>query len=165
MEVSFVSLLSCNQLGWRDEQWGGGHITPTLPTLRIPSSLWRVLHPCLLFVSCPKWVIILYITLQCRHTETPGVRLVSICNRSPSFWYTTPQFRIPCTKYNVTSSVKFFTKFKTYKQIRRKVLIFSSLNVVLGRHTASASRLYMLTSVDTPPSQTWHTHVFNFLSV
>ena len=33
MEVSFVSLLSCNQLGLWDEQWGAGHPTPTPPTL------------------------------------------------------------------------------------------------------------------------------------
>ena len=42
MEVIFVSLLSCNQLGWWDEQWGAGHPTP-YPTHPFPSSLWRVL--------------------------------------------------------------------------------------------------------------------------
>ena len=37
MEVSFVSLLSCNQLGLWDEQWGGGHATPIHPPLVIRS--------------------------------------------------------------------------------------------------------------------------------
>ena len=40
MEVSFVSLLSCNQLGWWEEQWRGGHSTPPHPPWVIRSWEW-----------------------------------------------------------------------------------------------------------------------------
>ena len=43
MEVSFVSLLSCSQFGWWDEQWGVGHPTP-YPTHPFPSSLCEDLY-------------------------------------------------------------------------------------------------------------------------
>ena len=88
MEVSFVSLLSCNQLAlwdevedtpptlghqlrvkW-DEQWGGGHPTPPHPFLVIKS--WE-LSKVSLSTSCIKNII-----LQCWYTETPGVWLVLI---------------------------------------------------------------------------------------
>ena len=59
MEVSFISLLSCNQLGWWDEQWGGHPPTPH-PPLVIRS--WELsemsieddipLHPSLVIRSC-----------------------------------------------------------------------------------------------------------------
>ena len=63
------------------------------------SELWRVLHSCLVFVYFGQvwWNI----TLQCRHTETPGVRLVWLVYEvhaslsTTSFPYWSLQTRVP----------------------------------------------------------------------
>ena len=80
MEVSFVSLLSCNQFGWWDEQEEQDTPPPTLPTLFLPhcvkSSTSLFLPHC---VKSSAWVIICVFhayLLQCWHTETLGVWLV-----------------------------------------------------------------------------------------
>ena len=81
MEVSFILLLSCNQLGWWDEQWGGRHPTPH-PTHPFPSSLLTVRSSASLLVLGGKSLTRDWLgkTLKSihNHTELTGIWQIQV---------------------------------------------------------------------------------------